>query len=131
MSEKRAWLACSAVHGALAVGLGAFAAHALNGSLPAERLAWLETGARYQLLHAVALLALQALGNARVSGPAMRLAGWAFALGPVGFSGGLYLAALLDWTWLMPVVPVGGTALLLGWVALAVSALRRRENTQN
>ncbi len=120
----RSFLAIGALNGALSVALGAFAAHALDGVLPAERLGWIETGARYQMAHALALLAVAWMVESRPR-PLVLVAGWAFAAGTLLFCGGLYLAALADWRFVMPVVPVGGTAFILGWAALLVAALRR------
>ena len=79
------------IHGFLAVAVGAFAAHLARARLAPENLEWLETGARYQLVHAVAMLALAALAQ---GGTAARLAGIAFAVGIVIFSGSLYALAL-------------------------------------
>ena len=120
-----AWLVCAGVLGALGVGFGAFAAHGLEAILDPGPLGWIETGARYQIFHALGLLALVAIdasGRARTR-VAVRVAGIAFAVGGALFPGGLYLAALLGWTWLMLIVPVGGGAFLVGWGALAVAGL--------
>jgi uncharacterized membrane protein YgdD (TMEM256/DUF423 family) len=124
-ATARAWLLCAAVYGFLAVALGAFAAHGLESTLDATRLGWIETGARYQALHALALIGvtlLQARAGARLVRP-LAVAGTGFALGGLLFPGGLYLAAVAGWTFLIPVVPVGGGAFLVGWLALAWSAL--------
>ncbi len=126
-----AWLVCAGIYGVLGVGFGAFAAHGLEGMVNPERLGWIETGALYQIFHALALVSLSlsgASGRPR-AGVAVRVAGGAFALGGVLFPGGLYLAALFGWTWLMPVVPVGGGAFLVGWLALAAAGLRWRRET--
>jgi uncharacterized membrane protein YgdD (TMEM256/DUF423 family) len=124
----RTWLVCAGLSGGLAVALGAFAAHGLEGRFPADRLDWIETGARYQVYHALAL-AVAALARQHVAGVARRLltvAGAAFLLGALLFPGGLYLAALAGWTWPIPVVPVGGVAFLAGWLALAAAGLLAR-----
>ncbi|MBK1697265.1 DUF423 domain-containing protein [Rhodovibrio salinarum] len=121
----RAWLLCAGVYGFLSVAIGAFAAHGLESSLDAMRLGWIETGARYQALHALALVGvalLQGLAGARIVRPLV-VAGVGFAVGGLLFPGGLYLAALLGWTFLIPVVPVGGGAFLVGWLALAWTAI--------
>jgi uncharacterized membrane protein YgdD (TMEM256/DUF423 family) len=126
-ATARAWLICAGVYGFFSVALGAFAAHGLESSLDATRLGWIETGARYQALHALALVGvalLQIRAGARVVRP-VAVAGAGFALGGVLFPGGLYLAALLDWTGLIPIVPVGGGAFLVGWLALVWAGLAR------
>lgn len=129
----RTWLLCAAVHGFLAVALGAFAAHGLQDTLEQAQLEWIETGARYQLSHALALLGVAALANVTqmADRKALKLAGVAFAVGALLFPGGLYLAAIFGWTWLIPVVPVGGVAFLVGWLALAVLALMWKQRKAN
>ena len=123
----RAWLLCAGAFGFFSVALGAFAAHGLESTLNATRLGWIETGARYQALHALALIGtalLQAQAGARRVRP-VTVAGAGFAVGCVLFPGGLYLAAIFGWTFLIPVVPVGGAAFLLGWLALIWAGLSR------
>jgi uncharacterized membrane protein YgdD (TMEM256/DUF423 family) len=108
----------------LAVALGAFAAHGLKARLDAAMLANFETGACYQMYHALALLAV-AWAAARwpaSSWPA--IAGWLFVAGVVLFSGSLYGMALTGQRWLGAVTPLGGVAFLAGWACLIVAAWR-------
>lgn len=116
----------AAVAGALLAGigvaLGAFGAHALRARLEPRSLEIYETGVRYQMYHAFALLAVAWLLSRNV--PAAANAGWAFMLGILLFSGSLYLMALTGWRWLGPVTPLGGTAFLAGWVLLAFAAAK-------
>ncbi len=112
-----------AVSGLIAVALGAFAAHGLKSKLAPEMLAVFETGARYQMYHALALLAVAWLAGERRS-RAVRSAGVAFVLGTLLFSGSLYLLVLTGARWLGAVTPLGGAALLVGWLCLAWSAVR-------
>lgn len=107
----------------LAVAAGAFGAHGLRGRLSPEMLAVFETAARYQMYHALALLAA-AWGVERWGGGAPVAAGWAFAVGIVVFSGSLYLLTLTGVRWLGAVTPLGGVAFLAGWAALAWAAWR-------
>lgn len=100
------------------VALGAFAAHALRGRLDAALLATFEVGVRYQMYHALALLAVAWAGT-RWPGTAITASGWLFIAGTVLFSGSLYALALSGARWLGPVTPIGGLALLLGWLCLA------------
>jgi uncharacterized membrane protein YgdD (TMEM256/DUF423 family) len=102
----------------VAVGAGAFGAHALRARLTPELLAVFETGARYQMYHALGLLAA-AWATREWPGTAARAAGWLFLAGTVIFSGSLYLLALTGVTWLGAVTPLGGVAFLAGWLALA------------
>ncbi len=110
--------------GFFGVALGAFGAHSLETILDAAaRSAW-QTGVLYQLVHALALLAVGILARAEQL-VELRVAIWAFSLGIVLFSGSIYLLTALGWSWLGPITPMGGMAFLLGWGALAVAALRR------
>ena len=108
----------------VAVLAGAFAAHALRSRLGAEALSAFETGARYQMYHALALLAV---GWAIQRYPGSRAAQWAgclFVAGTVLFSGSLYLLALSGTRWLGAITPIGGVAFLLGWLCLAIASWR-------
>lgn len=109
--------------GLLGVAAGAFGAHALRARLPADLLAVFETGARYQMYHALALLAAAWAVERWPSGAAVA-AGWAFVAGTVVFSGSLYVLALSGARWLGAVTPLGGVALLAGWALLAWAAWR-------
>lgn len=110
--------ALGAALAAVAVGLGAFGAHGLRDVLTPERLATFETGVRYQMFHALGLLATAALG-----GSALRAAPWLLA-GSLTFSGSLYLLVLTDTGWWGAIAPVGGLLQIAGWLILAVMALR-------
>ena len=111
-----------ALMGFVAVGLGAFGAHALKGRLSPEMLAVFETAVRYQMYHALALLATAALMTRTESGRAVLVAGWSFTAGILIFSGSLYALALTGVTMLGAITPIGGVALLVGWAALAIAA---------
>jgi uncharacterized membrane protein YgdD (TMEM256/DUF423 family) len=116
------WLFVSAVMGLLAVVCGAFAAHGLKARLDAEALAVFETGARYQMYHALGI----GLAALAMRGPAARWAGGAalaFLIGILLFSGSLYLLALTDNRALGIVTPFGGLGFILGWGLLARAAL--------
>jgi uncharacterized membrane protein YgdD (TMEM256/DUF423 family) len=117
-AAARAFGVAGAVVAGLAVAAGAFGAHALRGMLPAERLDVFETAARYQMYHGLALLAVAWVVDRRPSWLAM-VAGGAFALGVVLFSGSLVLLAVSGQSWLGAVAPAGGACFLLGWGALA------------
>lgn len=106
----------------IGVALGAFGAHGLRTRLSPDMLAVFETGVRYQMYHALAIL-IVALALARVDGWWIRTAGWLFTAGIVLFSGSLYALALTGVTTLGAITPVGGLALLAGWACLIVAAL--------
>ncbi len=117
------WLALAGLHGAVAVALGAFAAHGMADGFPPQAVDWVDTASRYQLVHAAALAALASLiGNAAPGWPRrwLGLAAGAFALGPVLFSGALYGLAFTGIRTFGAVAPFGGLALILGWIALAI-----------
>ena len=105
----------------LGVGIGAFGAHGLRGRLTPEMLAVFETGVRYHMYHALALLATAALMT-RVDGRAVVVAGWSFLAGILIFSGSLYALALTGVTTLGAITPIGGLAFLIGWACLAIAA---------
>ena len=117
------WLATGAVAAGIGVALGAFGAHGLKGRVGPDQLAIFETGIRYHLVHSLALIAV-AWATERWPGTWTALAGWAFVLGIVIFSGSLYLLVLTGARWLGAVTPIGGLSFLLGWAALALAALR-------
>jgi uncharacterized membrane protein YgdD (TMEM256/DUF423 family) len=98
----------------LAVGLGAFGAHALKSRLEPDMLAIFETGVRYQVYHALALLLLASL-----RGPSK--AGWCFTAGIALFSGSLYILALTGVRKWGAVTPIGGVLFLIGWLILMFS----------
>jgi len=111
-----------AVFAATAVGLGAFGAHAMKASYDEAALRAFETGVRYQMYHALALLACGAL---HALGYSTRLATRLFIAGIVLFSGSIYGLVLIEAKWLGPVTPVGGTAFVAGWIALAIASRKR------
>jgi uncharacterized membrane protein YgdD (TMEM256/DUF423 family) len=108
----------------VSVAAGAFGAHALRARLSPDLLAVFETGARYQMYHALGLLAV-AWAVGRWPGAPAQWAGWLFVAGTVLFSGSLYALALSGVRWLGAVTPLGGVAFLAGWLCLAVAAARR------
>ncbi|HEU4557675.1 MAG TPA: DUF423 domain-containing protein [Longimicrobium sp.] len=105
--------------GFLGVGAGAFGAHALRARVPENLLAVFETGARYQMYHALALLAVALVASRAPSG-AVHAAGWLFTAGIVIFSGSLYALALSGVRVLGAITPIGGVCFLAGWIALAI-----------
>jgi uncharacterized membrane protein YgdD (TMEM256/DUF423 family) len=117
----RVLFALGAASALLAVAAGAFGAHALKSRLTPELLVVFETGARYQMYHALGLLAA-AWARTRWPGPWPVRAGWLFVAGTVLFSGSLYSLALSGLTWLGAVTPFGGVAFLAGWACLVLAS---------
>jgi uncharacterized membrane protein YgdD (TMEM256/DUF423 family) len=105
----------------LAVGAGAFGAHALRSRLSPDMLTTFEVGARYHMYHALGLLAV-AWAATRWPGGAVTAAGWLFLVGIVLFSGSLYLLSLTGQRWLGAITPLGGAAFLVGWFLLLWTA---------
>ena len=120
----RFFFALGSASALIAVAAGAFGAHGLRARLTPELLAVFETGARYQMYHALALLAAS-WALTRWPGPWPARAGWLFLAGTVLFSGSLYALALSGVRWLGAVTPLGGLAFLAGWACLLLGALRR------
>ena len=117
----RLFFSIGALSALISVAAGAFGAHALRTRLSPEYLAVFETAARYQMYHALGLLAV-AWAVGRWPGPLTQWAGWLFLAGTVLFSGSLYALALTGARWLGAITPLGGIAFLGGWLLLACSA---------
>ena len=121
---ERHFFGIGALSAFVAVAAGAFGAHTLRGALTPDLLDIFETAARYQMYHALALLAV---GWVTSRGPSRgaSVAGWLFVLGTVLFSGSLYALSLSGARWLGAITPLGGAAFLGGWLALAWACWRR------
>ena len=118
----------AALSAAIAIAVGAFAAHGLDLSTEAGRKArdWLQTGSQYEMIHALAILAVAALSgklNGRLAVNAQIL----FLLGSILFPGALYSLAFSGPRWFGAVAPIGGLAFIAGWIALALAALMKSE----
>ena len=123
--NPRLWILLGCVWAALGVGLGAFGAHALRAALTAHSTldVW-ETAVRYQLVHALALIAFGLFSERTRGGD---YPGLLFLFGSFFFSGSLYALAFETWKGLMgPLTPLGGVLMILGWLGFAREALRRR-----
>lgn len=105
----------AALSGALAVTVGAFAAHMLSG----QSADWMKTGAHYQLVHAVAALVAVRMGATG--------AGWAFIGGSAVFAGTLYAMAHGAPHSLGAITPLGGVVMIIGWLMLAIATVRTED----
>ncbi len=119
----RMLLLLAAMFGFTGVALGAFAAHGLKTQLSADYLAVFQTGVHYQMLHALALLALAALWE-RLAQRLLLAAGICFCVGILLFSGSLYALTLSGIGALGVITPVGGLMFLVGWACLGLAAWR-------
>ena len=121
----RLFLILAGSQGAAAVALGAYAAHGMAGDYPETAIEMVETGSLYGLGHSAALLGLT-LAHGRLGGALSRMvlvAGWCFGLGPLLFAGSLYAVALADLSGLGALAPIGGTTMILGWLALVAAGV--------
>lgn len=114
---ERLFFLVGSISALIAVGLGAFGAHGLKGRLTPEMLNAFEVGVRYQMYHALALLAV-AWALSRWPRAEITVAGWLFIAGTIIFSGSLYLLSLTGVRWIGAITPIGGAAFLLGWLSL-------------
>lgn len=119
----RLWIVLGAVNAFLSVAAGAFGAHGLKARLSADLLAIFETGARYHMYHALGLIAVGLVAQARPSG-LLTGAGVAMLAGIVLFSGSLYALALTGVRALGAITPLGGLGFLVGWALLALAVWR-------
>ncbi len=117
----RLFLMIGALSGAIGVAAGAFGAHALRDRLEPRFLEVFETGARYQMYHALALLAVGLVASRWPSG-IINSAGWLFVAGTLFFTGSLYAMAFTGVRALGAITPIGGVCLIAGWVCLGIAA---------
>ena len=117
----RLFFAIGSISALIGVAAGAFGAHGLKSKLSVEMLAIFETGVRYQMYHALAILAAAWAVN-RWPGSTAAVAGWCFLVGTLVFSGSLYLLSISGARWLGAITPLGGVAFLLGWLFLAYAS---------
>ena len=117
----RLFLMIGALSGAIGVAAGAFGAHALRDRLEPRLLEVFETGARYQMYHALALLAVGLIASRWPSG-IINSAGWLFVAGTLFFTGSLYAMAFTGVRALGAITPIGGVCFIAGWVCLGIAA---------
>ena len=117
----RLFFALGSLSAFIGVALGAFAAHGLKSRLDPAMLATFETGVRYHMYHALALLAVGWVCT-RWPGTAANASGWLFVAGTVLFSGSLYALSVSGVRSLRAITPFGGVAFLAGWLCLAWAA---------
>lgn len=124
MTARSIWLA-GAVLGGLGVALGAFGAHGLKKIASAELLQDWETAVRYHMYHALALVGLGLFAD-RFPASGAGVAAWLWLAGVAIFSGTLYAMTLTGARWLGAITPIGGVALIAGWIAFVVAIIRMR-----
>ncbi len=117
------FLMIGALSGAIGVAAGAFGAHALRDTVEPRLLEVFETAARYQMYHALALVAVGLVAS-RWPTNLLATAGWLFVVGTLFFSGSLYAMTFTGIRALGAVTPVGGVCFIAGWLCLAVAAAK-------
>lgn len=125
--NSKSILTTAGILGGIAVILGALGAHALKDLLSEAQVSSFNTAVRYQMWHAIALLALALLAN-KIKG--IKGIFWSWLSGVILFSGSIYLLNLdelmgLDLGFLGPITPLGGLAMILGWILLIIGARRK------
>jgi uncharacterized membrane protein YgdD (TMEM256/DUF423 family) len=129
-AAAKGWIIVAALSGAISVALGAFAAHGLDLSTEAGRKAreWLQTGSHYQIIHALAIVAVVALArSAMLNGRVAVVTQCLFFVCSVLFPGALYALAFGGPRWIGAGAPIGGAAFILGWLSLALAAVMKSD----
>lgn len=124
MTPRRAVI-IAGVLGLIAVLTGTFAAHGLEDRVAPEDLHTWEVAVRYQMYHALALLALA--GWLERLGKPARIAAWCWTFGAIVFAGSLYLLVLTGQRWLGAITPIGGVGFIVGWACVIVAGVRMRK----
>lgn len=117
------WIVIAAINLALAVMLGAFGAHGLKNRATAEQLVWWHTATEYFFYHALGLLAIGILSKI-LPNLSLKLPAIALQVGILLFCGSLYIMTLGAPRWFGAVTPIGGLAMIMGWLSLAVILFR-------
>ena len=121
---SRIFISLAALSGLLAVGLGAFGAHALKTRLDDYALGIFQTAVQYHFYHSLALLGVGLMALWYPQSGLLRASGIAFAVGILIFSGSLYLLSVTGVRWLGAVTPLGGLTFMIGWACLAAASWR-------
>ena len=117
-------LLMAAISGMLAVALGAFGAHGLKSRLTLELMSVYQTAVQYHFYHTFALLIVGLLLVQYPDAQLLKVSGYLFVAGLVVFSGSLYVLALTGIKWLGAITPLGGLALIAGWITMAIAIYR-------
>lgn len=120
----KTFIIIGAVNAFLAVALGAFGAHGLEGKLPAKYLETWKTGVTYQMFHATGLLVIGLLLGKVPASSLFSTAGWLMLAGIILFSGSLYVLSLTKISVLGAITPLGGVAFLAAWVLIIIGATK-------
>jgi uncharacterized membrane protein YgdD (TMEM256/DUF423 family) len=113
-----------AINAFLAVALGAFGAHGLEGKLEPKYLETWKTGVTYQMFHATGLLIIAVLLGKLPANSLLSWSGWLMFIGIILFSGSLYVLSVTKISLLGAVTPLGGLAFLAAWILLIIAAVK-------
>lgn len=123
-NEMKLFLIIGAINAALAVGLGAFGAHGLEGKLSEKMLETYKTGVQYHMYHALGLVGVAIVADKFQSAGLMQWAGWLMFAGIVLFSGSLYVLSLSGIKILGAITPLGGVAFIAAWILVVIAAVK-------
>jgi uncharacterized membrane protein YgdD (TMEM256/DUF423 family) len=112
------------VNAFLSVALGAFGAHYLKQKLTPDKLDVFQTGVHYHMIHAIALILIALFSEKLANSSMVNASGWAIFIGIILFSGSLYALSLTGLKFFGPITPLGGLSFLVGWILLAIAALK-------
>lgn len=112
-----------ALNGFIAVALGAFGAHGLEGKIPDKYLETWQTAVQYQMFHVVGLLVLGLLAG-KISSPLINWSGWLMLIGIILFSGSLFILSVTQIKVLGAITPLGGVSFLVAWVLMIIAAYK-------
>ncbi|CAH0127542.1 MULTISPECIES: DUF423 domain-containing protein [Bacillales] len=112
-----------ALNGFIAVALGAFGAHGLEGKIPDKYLETWQTAVQYQMFHAVGLLVIGLLAG-KISSPLINWSGWLMLIGIILFSGSLFVLSVTQIKVLGAITPLGGVSFLVAWVLMIIAAYK-------
>ncbi|MBB6450555.1 uncharacterized membrane protein YgdD (TMEM256/DUF423 family) [Geomicrobium halophilum] len=117
-------LVIGAVMSALAVAIGAFGAHGLEGRVSERMLDNYQTGVQYHMFHALGMIAVGIVGTISGGSSMVSWSGWLMLFGIIVFSGSLYIMALTGMTWLGAITPIGGVSFIVGWILLTLAVMK-------
>jgi len=112
-----------ALNGFIAVALGAFGAHGLEGKIPDKYLETWQTAVQYQMFHAVGLLVIGILAG-KISSPLINWSGWLMLIGIILFSGSLFVLSVTQIKVLGAITPLGGVSFLVAWILMIIAAYK-------
>ncbi|WP_406621077.1 DUF423 domain-containing protein [Bacillus atrophaeus] len=118
------FLILGAINALVAVGLGAFGAHGLEGKIPDKYLQVWHTGVQYHMYHALGLLAVAFLADKLSGVGSVTAAGWLMFAGIVLFSGSLYILSVTQVSILGAITPLGGVAFIVSWIMIVIAAVK-------